>query len=882
MAIYHFSAKAISRSSGASSVASAAYRSGECLTDKRTGERHDFTRKSDVIESEILLPKDAPAWMADREKLWNFVEESEKRKDAQLARDVNISLHTELTDEQNWKLIKDFIQKEFVDKGMVADVNFHAGHDKSVAQPHAHVMLTMREVNEEGFGKKVREWNSKALLNTWREKWAEYSNLELAKNGHDVQVDHRTLEAQGINLEPQNKIGPTAAREQMAKFAEHQDIARQNGERILKNPEIALKALTQEKSTFTHNDMARFANRHSENKAQFDAVYSTIKSHHELVFLGKDEFRRERFTTQEMLEIESKMIAQSEELSKIKHHAVSDASIRKSLSHKNLSSEQIVALKHLTQEGDAACVSGFAGTGKSYMLGAAREAWEAEGYRVQGMALSGIAAENLQKGSGINSYTVANRMLVWESSHEPLGRQDILVVDEAGMLGSRQTGRIVEEAHKAGAKVVFVGDPEQLQAIQAGAAYRAISERIGFVEMTDVRRQTESWQQEATRDFARAKTKAGLDAYEQHQKIHFFDDKESAIQGMIQQWNGVRTEHPQKTQLMLAYTREDVKNLNHQARSIRLESGELGAETKLKTAKGEKNFSEQDRIYFLRNENKELKVKNGTLGTIEKINGDKVSVRLDANGQEKPRTVEFNLKNYNDIDHGYAATVHKAQGVTVDRAHLLPSEHFDRHSTYVGMSRHRESAEVYVSKAEFKNIDQLKDKLSRERLKDVSADYSSRRGFEKEDSQKLQKSKAKTKTLQQDPMQKKYQEVMKSEIRAYEKKQGVSVSLEPKEGDKGTYVGLQEIAGRNYGVIRLESANPEDPKKCLLVPSEKMGSHRKSQEVMIEKQTKGKDLGKLKVVEQPKKEAPEKSQTLSKSVSQEIQPQSRSRGGRSR
>ena len=128
MAIYHFSASVISRGAGSSSVAAAAYRSAEKLYDERLDQTHNFTQKSDVVNSEILLPDGAPAWMKDREKLWNAVEKKERRKDAQLAREITIDLPKEFTPDQNWALAKGFVEKTFVEKGMVADVNFHSGH----------------------------------------------------------------------------------------------------------------------------------------------------------------------------------------------------------------------------------------------------------------------------------------------------------------------------------------------------------------------------------------------------------------------------------------------------------------------------------------------------------------------------------------------------------------------------------------------------------------------------------------------------------------------------------------------------------------------------------------------------------------------------------
>jgi len=375
MAIYHFSALVISGSQGISSVAASACRSAEKLLDERTGQEHDFTNKSDVLSKEILLPKDAPEWMRDRSTLWNAVEAVEKRVDAQVAREINIALPRELSADQNWTLIQDFVQREFVDQGMVADVAFHRGHKGGEDQPHAHVMLTMREVGAEGFGPKVRAWNNTALLNSWREQWGEHCNLALAQNGIDFRIDHRTLEAQGINLEPQSKIGPKAVQSSMARFAEHQALAARNGDRLLADPGIALTALTRQQSTFTHHDIARFVNRHTVGTEQFQAVYDRVKAHPELVSLGVDDKNRERFSTKDMLRLETRMLVAAREKQEAFGYAVGFDSIKQALSHRSLSDEQRSAFLHLVQPKELACVVGYAGTGKSYLLGAAREAW---------------------------------------------------------------------------------------------------------------------------------------------------------------------------------------------------------------------------------------------------------------------------------------------------------------------------------------------------------------------------------------------------------------------------------------------------------------------------------------------------------------------------
>ena len=213
MATYRLEAKIIGRSQGRSATASAAYRAAERIDDERTGQGFDYTRKRGVLHSEILAPADTPAWMQDRAQLWNAVEKVEKRKDAQLARDLVLSLPHELTDEQRRDLVREFVRGEFVAQGMIADLSIHApdrrGDDRN---HHAHVMLTMRELAGDGFGKKVRAWNETEQLEHWREEWASSVNRHLERHGHDARVDHRSLEAQGVDREPEPKQGPLATK----------------------------------------------------------------------------------------------------------------------------------------------------------------------------------------------------------------------------------------------------------------------------------------------------------------------------------------------------------------------------------------------------------------------------------------------------------------------------------------------------------------------------------------------------------------------------------------------------------------------------------------------------------------------------------------------
>ena len=196
MAIFHFAAQVISRSDAKKDEAAAAYRAGMRLTCERTGQTFNYTRKREVTHRAILAPKDAPSWVAQRHQLWNQVEAVETRINAQLAREVELSLPIELSHHQQVELLYAYVQAQFISQGMVADIALHA----KVGNPHAHILLTLRDIGPQGFGAKRRDWNDKALINQWRAAWATACNQALESAGHVERIDHRSHQARGMDL----------------------------------------------------------------------------------------------------------------------------------------------------------------------------------------------------------------------------------------------------------------------------------------------------------------------------------------------------------------------------------------------------------------------------------------------------------------------------------------------------------------------------------------------------------------------------------------------------------------------------------------------------------------------------------------------------------
>ena len=238
MADFRLSAQVIGRSAGRTATACAAYRASERVQCERTGLTHDYSRKGGTLHTEIMTPDNTPEWMRNRAQLWNAVEKVERRKDAQLAREVQLSLPHELNQEHRLELVRGFVADQFVSKGMIADVAIHAPNEKGDERNHhAHVMLTMRDITADGFGNKNRDWNKSQVLENWREQWAHHQNRELERHGHAERVDHRSYEDQGISKQPQQHRGNVA--NEMEQREENSRIGNDNRKIVNDNLDLA-------------------------------------------------------------------------------------------------------------------------------------------------------------------------------------------------------------------------------------------------------------------------------------------------------------------------------------------------------------------------------------------------------------------------------------------------------------------------------------------------------------------------------------------------------------------------------------------------------------------------------------------------------------------
>jgi Ti-type conjugative transfer relaxase TraA len=704
------------RAKGHSAIAASAYRSGTKLYDARTGITHDYSSRHDVAFSTVLLPQDALSEFANREFLWNQAERAENRRDAQLCKDIVLALPKELDLALLIELTKHFAQAHFVDKGLPADI---AIHDSEDGNPHAHILIPTRRLERNRFSKyKARDLNpvfAKRFIvekEYWGELWRDHQNIFFKEQGLDLSVDlnHLISERHAGLVNTESYL-----------HEENQLISDARAEVAL-NPEAFIERIAATHSVFTRRDIERLVFKtfkSTEHSTDYLHTVAEILEHQKVIKLGSNDRGIESYTTRLQYIEEGKLLECVERLGARKNHVLHQ-SLDGVIAQYNLNEEQAQALQFISQGSDISVVIGRPGVGKSYLLKPIKECYEANGYTVLGASLSGKVAKALETETGLTSSTIASLTYRLKTDKLSLTHNHVVIIDEAGMVDFDSLSFLLKAVNEAGAKIVLVGDPDQLKPIYKGEIFRGIAARTGYIELGNIRRQRDEGDRMASLALARGEVGDAVNHYAKKEAVHFCNGQDDAADSLVKAWQQHLTPESVKQHIMLAFSRSAVETLNTKGREAAIEKGMVkqdGFEYFSQNGASTVLLSEGERILFRQN-NKPLGVRNGDLATITEINAKGLTARLDSGEQVQiPH-------NYKWIDYGYALTVHKSQGMTVEHASvLIDSTYWDKHLAFVAMTRHKETLRIYANTHHHPDLNSLTNTLARNTTKDNVIDW---------------------------------------------------------------------------------------------------------------------------------------------------------------
>ena len=755
MAIAFARARYLSRASGGNAVRSAAYNAREAITAERTGELFHFRHRNAPEHHEVLLPEGADARFADSAVLWNAAETAERRKDAQVAREIVLALPADrvLSTEDRIELARSFAEQHFVSKGLAVQLDVHAPHKErgegegawaegtggDHTNWHAHLLITTRRIEGGQLAAKkardldpeVRRAGARALVTdaeAWGETWRAHQDRYFQEHGIALRVD-------ATAAHPGEHIGPVRMRKVDSPAVARAEVLRTANEAAARDPEQVLAALTRNNATFTERELDRYLAKHlgpgpdgtpdATQVQDIAAAKAAVMGHKEVLALHDRETGEVtgRFSTRTVREQEHTALADGAAVAGAQHHQGVKARYQEAaLASRTLRDDQRAAFEHAVSGGGLKLIEGRAGTGKSYTLAAVREAHEAAGHRVVGLAPTNAVAQDLKADGFAEAGTVHAALFALKNGRTGWDRRTVIIVDEAAMLDSRVTGEVLAEAKRGGAKVVLAGDDRQLASIERGGLFTELRQRHGAAEITEVTRQRVDWQRQAARDLAEGRFDSAVTAYDQHGAVIWTADGEAARAALVARWKADTLADPAASRFVFAYTNADVSLINAELRQVRRERGELASpDVRLETKHGAADFAVGDRVQFT-DTDKRRHIYNGNAGVITGLDArtGQVRVRLDAAAGTAGREVTWDAAEFQGFRHGYAGTIYKGQGKTLDHTYLLHTHHWRAAASYVALTRQRESAQVFVAEDTARDVHQLARQMGRGEVRTAS------------------------------------------------------------------------------------------------------------------------------------------------------------------
>jgi len=707
------------------------------------------------------------------------------KESAHLAYKGHISLARELDINGQIEVARQVLKEHFVDRGMVVEWALHLKE----GQPHLHFQAAARTFKNGGFLGKYASYSTPEMrreeaivhlparaLGSFqkelRQRAAAIQNAKLAERGVDsVHVEHRSFVALGIEFAPQVSNGPGKPNEE--RLAENEERRLGNAELVLADPNVVIREAFSNTATLTEGQLRAAIQRRTLDDEHFALVWERIHSDGIVVCLGEDTRGLQTYTSAEYQQAEVALQASARQLAERnkglgdEERAALESAIAAFQKEKgfSLKAEQREALEHIASAGDLSVIVGLPGAGKTTLLEAARTYFTSLGHNVRGAATAAIAAENLEAEAGIASQTVQKiilsyeaaakirselkdpkmterhrasmkrRLARFEASHFKAG--DVLIVDEAGMVGTREVEILQRHAVAAGAKIIHVGDPEQLSSVSAGHALRLLKDEHGASFLREITRQKEP---DLKASYAMVEGRVGeaIAHYEGKGQLHFCETKGETISRLVDHYVSERLAADadglpkwQRGMLITANRNADVEAINISIRARLREAGLLGAEAELFG----RRYAIGDEVVFLKNdasigivvgETGAAGVKNGQRGTVRGLVFNTVGAVVGAQIEDARtgRILEFSGADGVELALGYAVTVHKSQGQTVDwHAHYAGNE--NRALSLVWLTRHRHELQIYADYETFRDDRRaLVGQMSVESRQGLADDYS--------------------------------------------------------------------------------------------------------------------------------------------------------------
>jgi ATP-dependent exoDNAse (exonuclease V) alpha subunit len=445
-----------------------------------------------------------------------------------------------------------------------------------------------------------------------------------------------------------------------------------------------------------------------------------------------------RYTTREVLAAEMALQRNAATLAGDARHGIKASRIDEASTDFSLKPEQAAALRHLTGAEGFAMLWGEAGTGKSHTLKAARAAYEAEGKSVIGLSWTNDVVQQMRGDGFKQANTIASELWGLDHGRTRWNRNTVLIVDEAAMISTEQLARLTAGAKQAGAKLILAGDDKQLSSIEAGGMFETLRQTHGAAILKDVQRVRDAEQKAAFGQMHDGGFLEPLKTFEKAGGIHWTTRQSDTLKEMAARYTADVAVAPDKSRFMFAYTNKDVAALNEHARALHRARGDLGEDHTLPTAAGAQAFASGDRIQFTGNgrtkAEKNAGLTNGRVGTvsaleIDRDNRARVTAELDTAKGAEPQQVSFivgedaRAGEFNSFRHGYAGTIYRGQGRTLDEVYVAHSPHMRSSAAYVALTRHRESVHIYAARETVKDLDAMAESMARPDNKRAATAY---------------------------------------------------------------------------------------------------------------------------------------------------------------